>query len=180
MEVLAPLELPEDLVRALEIPGSEPWSSELWFWLVPPLLVLLWLFSRSRRRRQRKPNIEPPTPVAPRSSSIGDAIRELQKRYRESTSVREGCHELSELLRDHYDRHPIAKLGASTLSRLTAHEIWQRLGRHPVAELFSDLARQQFSRREPKRHAFRDLCRRALRLVETKAPIRAGAAGREP
>ena len=162
------IELPAELAGPLEIPGAA--SSNLWQ-LVLAALVTLWLLIRPLRGRkpvQMAPTAPPPPPAPVEIGSIGQAIRALRKKHLASTLLRQGCHELSALLREHYEKAGLDDQRSAPITKLTALELRRRLGETPFTRLFVDLAALQFSSRLPSRKAFRHVCHWAIQLVESK------------
>ncbi len=94
--------LPFGLTDPLHISPPLPWA--LLFVLGLFLLGLFWLWRRRRRRAAAEaPVASPPPPPTTRGDVLG-AIQALRKRYRKAGPVRLACHELSSLLRAHFDR----------------------------------------------------------------------------
>ena len=130
-------------------------------------LIGLWMKWRAWRRRRAPPARTSPAPApakaAVRVSGAGDRIRGIRERYERSREYRQGCHELSSALREHFDTKK------SPLAALTAGEIVLRLGETSLARLFQTLAELQFSRDEPTSRAFREVCEQAAKEVSTAA-----------
>ena len=92
------------------------------------------------------------------------AIQALRKRYRKAGPVRRACHELSSLLRAHFERRDKLKF-----STLTSGEIGRVLGDSPLSRFFRLLSDSQFGRGEPSRKDLSGLCEVAEDLVRSRA-----------
>ena len=65
---------------------------------------MLWLLIRFLRSLKRESEQQPSSkPIVIPRSRFADRIRELRKRYRRSKDFRAGCHELAEILRQHFE-----------------------------------------------------------------------------
>jgi hypothetical protein len=153
-------ELPRGLADPLHI--LEPFPGWARAAIVAALLLaLLWMLWRRWARRRRVPvAARSPRRVAPRLDSIAEVIRRIRRRYPDAGSYRQGCHELSAVLRSFLERgspHPF--------SILTAREIARALGEGEQTRLFDRLAELQFARRAPSRRDFRAICDLALEVV---------------
>ena len=148
--------LPSGLADPLRIGPPFPW----WLLLAGALLLaaallLLW-------RRSRRPATVAPSPPPPGRMSILSAIRALKNRYHKASSFRQACHELSTLLRAHFEqRH------RKPFTTETSREIGQRLGDTALSRFFSLMSETQFRRHEPQKNDFDGLCDLAEGLVES-------------
>lgn len=167
MQALSPQELPGSLADPLQIPGPEASNWTSWWIALAVVLALALLYYPWRKRQEREtlPRHRSSTSPEPRQT-VGQRIRDLRRRALATSALRPGCHQLSELLRSHYDHQSLGHLGRLPVSHLTALELEDRLGEHAVSRLFLDLARLQFSPPEPERKEFRRICGRAIHLVE--------------
>ena len=145
-------ELPFGFTDALHIDEPFPWRNIVF------TLLLLWLLYRFVRSLKRdSPPKRPSAPARQPRSRFGQQISALRKRYRRSKDFRAGCHELSEILRQHFE----AKR-KKPFSVLTVGEIQEEIGDGAVSRLFSLLANLQFSRQEPSKSDFEGACDLAL------------------
>ena len=152
-------DLPFGFTDALHINEPFPWRGIVFAFL---LLWLLYRFIKSLRR-ERVVSAPPPSAPVRTRSRFAQEIQRLRKRYLSSKDFRAGCHELADLLRQHFEskrKHPF--------SVLTAREIERRVGDSAVSRLFSLLADLQFSRRPPSKSDFEGACDLALDVSKGK------------
>lgn len=145
-------DLPHGLTEALHYQEPFPW---IW-WVATMLAVALgafvWWWLRRRPARAGTGAIpEPETGTAP--IGIEAELGRLRRRHLAGESYRDGCHDLSELLRGHLERtrrRPFSRWTAREAERAEGDTVWTRL-----LSLLSDL---QFSRRPPRRSDFEGAC----------------------
>ena len=116
--------------------------------------LLWWLRRRTRRAAQSGAESTPATATAwPGRGGMREQIQALRRQVLEHADYRLGCHELAQLLREHFSRRR-----AKRLFTLTAREIGARIEDEGLASLFSLLAELQFRRAEPSRDDFEGIC----------------------
>ena len=161
------LTLPRPLADPLSYPGSgAPWAEVLAAALAIAALALLW---RWHRRRRRFEAAAPAPPLGRQPRGTADEIRELRDLHLHQRTYRQGCHQLSSLLREHFERVGFSTRERLPCTRLTSPEISHRLGEGGPSRLFLDLARLQWSEAGPGRNAFRTICSRAVQTVSREA-----------
>lgn len=157
-------ELPAGLADPLHLSYPIPWK--LVFGLALLLLAgILFALLRAWLRRPRPPRAtHQPAAAQPRLSGLADAISGLRQRHRDSVAFRHACHELSTLLRRHYE-------GATgrEYSTLTAGEIRRAVGETAGSRFFSVLADLQFKRSAPTRNDFEGACDLALDVTRQES-----------
>lgn len=163
-------ELPAGLAEPLHI--LEPtWQKAVAFILLALSLALtLWLLRRWRRRAAAPAEAppQPPSPSAPARapSGIDGAVRALRDEYR--TRRREGCHELSVLLRAHFERRAGSRRSRRSFATLTAREVGRLLGKEAVREHLLQLSDLQFRRHEPSEREFDRICDRSVEVARVR------------
>ena len=157
-------ELPADLAEPLHLLKPDPWATALGWLAALLLLTLLWmLYRRLRRRRAARPLPPvPPSPPVAAVSGIEKSIDEIRRRYSDADH-RQGCHQLSAALREHYeetDRH--------RFSTLTVREVAAAIGDVALTRFLGLLADLQFGRREPSRDDFQGACELAVSVARSR------------
>ena len=152
--------LPSGLADPLHIEPPFPWWALVVLLLI--LLTVLWVWLRRRRAPTARPPLPPPAPVG--KVTLFSAIRDLRERYQKRGSFRRACHELSGLLRVHFE-----KAGKHPFSTLTSREIGRAVGDTALSRFFSRMSDMQFRRREPSKSDFHGLCEVAEDLARARA-----------
>ncbi len=152
--------LPAGLAEPLHLDLPIPWRAlamvaALLLLSLVATLLLWWL----RRRRRAAPRALPAPAPRRRAAGIVEAIEALRRKHRRSRAVRRACHELSVLLREHFES------GFRGFVALTAGEIRGRFGEHRRSRFFELLARLQFGRSQPTRNDFEGICDLAVEVV---------------
>lgn len=164
-----PVPLPGPLEGPLHFPSS-PSCAWLAVWLLLLLGLAIWLgrllWRRLRRRLQSRPEPRPaPPPVAAGAPGVSAAIADILDRNLRSGTYRQGCHELSAVLRAHWEARGLGREAGPRFTRMTAREIESRVGERPATRLLALLAGLQFGRREPSRNDFSGACKLAGETV---------------
>ena len=158
-------DLPEGLAGPLHI--LDP-IVETALYVVLALVVLLiglyalayWLYNRRRRP-------ETPPKVAVRSrGAIVEAIQEIRSGYAERKHYRTGCHALSSLMKTHIEE----KTGLE-IEEMTPGEIDLCLKKN-AAGYFRQLSYLQFSRHNPKRDEFFDICEKSIQIAKASRRLK--------
>lgn len=160
--------LPHDLAGPLHILDFDriAWALAA----VAALLMLLWAVYLWRRVLRPAIEAQPKTPRRRRpirDAGIRSTIVKLYETHRIRGSFRQGCHDLAELLRGHFQ-----STFQQPYSTYTVGEILDAQRRKtvkadggPVANLFRRLEELQFRRREPAEDEFRSVCDEAKDVV---------------
>lgn len=166
-------ELPAGLTDPLHVLDPDAWSVVTLLRNLLLLALVLWLWHRWSRWRSRRhspaptSHRPPPPPTPQANSALAGAIDDLRRSTLASGDYRQGCHGLARLLREHGER-----TGRHPLTVLTAPEIAMALGGAPLVTVFQLLADLRFSRAEPSREDFEDVC---VLAKESMAKGRSGA-----
>lgn len=160
---LAMTGLPGDLAAPLHLIEPFPWRRALLVATVAALivatLVLMWRRMLRARRARPRPAPPPPAPAPAPPSGLAAAIAALREQILRVGLFRQGCHELTRLLKAHFEG-----VEQRPYSTLTAREIGRLVGERPVARLLALLADLQFGRRPPDRDDFEGACLLALEM----------------
>lgn len=167
-------DLPGPLAEPLHL--LEPsWSLVPWllFVLVNSLLVA-WLRHRYRQHKANRalePEPEPappprPAPPAPELSEIERKIQHVRLHHRAPGATREGCHQLSELLRDHLTASVAPHHLPPEPESLTGREMGRLFG-GAVNGFFVLLTGLEFGRRQPHPGEFETACDLAAEVVRS-------------
>ena len=164
-----PIPLPGPMAGALHFP-SPPSCAWLLVWVLLVTGLLFWLgrllWRRLRRALAARPAPPVPHPAPPRGTGgIFSAIAAILERNLQAESYRQGCHELSGALRQHWEESGLVRPAGPPFTRMTAREIAGRVGERPATRLLSLLSALQFGRREPTRKDFQGACELAGELV---------------
>ena len=164
-----PVALPGPLAGSLHFPSS-PSGAWLLVWFALVAGLVFWLGRLLWRRLRRYLGARPSPPARPAARprglfGIGSAIAAILDRHLQSESYRQGCHELSEALRTHWEQRGLIRPAGPRFTRMTAREIEGRVGDRPATRLLSVLSDLQFARREPSRDDFQGACELATELV---------------
>lgn len=164
-----PVPLPGAPAGPLHFP-SPPSCAWLLVWALLVAGLVVWLGRLLWRRLRRYLDSRPPRPVraaAPQTGRRGilSAIAAILDRHQQSESYRQGCHELSGALRQHWEQSGLVKPAGPRFSRMTAREIEDWVGDRPATRLLSLLSQLQFGRREPSRGDFQGACKLAIEQV---------------
>lgn len=153
--------LPSGLVDPLHLPQPVPWKFLAVLAVLLLAAIVFALLKAWLGRRRRTPRRPLPAPVPALPTGIDAAIESLRRRYRESRAYRAACHELSTLLRLHFE-------GSSRhrYSTLTAGEIRREVGETRVARFFAFLADLQFGRRQPTGNDLDGACDLAIEIAQ--------------
>lgn len=167
-----PVPLPGSLAGPLHYP-SPPSCAWLAIWLLLILGLVVWLAWRLWRRFRHylaaRPVRRAAPAVRPRGRfGIASAIAAIIDRHLGAGTYRQGCHDLSDALRTHWEERGLAKPAGGRLTRMTAREIEVRVGERPATRLLKLLSELQFARREPTRDDFQGACQLATELVSKR------------
>lgn len=164
--------LPGPLAGPLHFPSS---PSCVWFvvWALIIVGLLAWLgrllWRRLRRYLESRPSPAPRPPARRRGAyGILSAISTILDRHLQARTYRQGCHELSEALRTHWEERGLVRPAGPRFTRMTAREIEGRVGDRPATRLMSMLSELQFGRREPTREDLQGACELATELVSKR------------
>lgn len=145
--------LPYDLTEPIHILGPSPWPTRFLIGGLLLLATLAWVLWRQRQRKDGPVASPRPKPPPPPTGDLVATLAALRRRYLESERYRDGCHELSVLLRGH-----LARSEGRPYSFMTAREIGVRSTAAPWVSLVSLVAELQFQRRSPGRGDFDGIC----------------------
>jgi|GEM_PF-4687438 hypothetical protein len=162
--------LPGELAGPLQFPNA---AITRWPLLALLLAAALWMLYRWRRRRQTR-DPEPATatvrrtPAPPgqrgKGPTLGDLLRGLRDRFLASHQYRQGCHELTALLKRHFETSGV-RGRRLPWTRMTAREIRSTTGEKAASQLLVQLSVLRFGRADPTRRAFERACHRAEQVV---------------
>ncbi len=160
-------DLPTDLADPLHLLDPSRYRETLIALGAAALVALIWiLWRRLRRRPAPAPSpVTPPPPTAAAVTGIAQAIADIRARYADTLNFRQGCHELSQSLRSHFET-----VGRQPLSTLTAREIAAAIGDTAVSSVFELVAELQFRRREPSSGEFEGICDMAVTVSRGETP----------
>ena len=154
-------DLPHGLTEPLRYLEPFPWT---WVAAALALALGLLLWWRLRPAAAAGPStIGPPPTPPPAAQGIEAELGRLRSRHLADESYRDGCHELSTLVRGHLERthrRPFSRWTAREVERAEGDTVWSRL-----LALVSDL---QFGRRAPGRSDFEGACDLARDVVATE------------
>lgn len=146
-------DLPAGLAEGLHILKPEPsgWGP---FIAGAAALALFawWLYSR----RRPSPSASPPAAPGPVDGSLEHAVAAIRDRARKTRRYRRGCHELAVCLRRALSSEDAA------LERLTAREIFHRLGEDGRTRVLTLISESRFGKRPPGAADLDALCELAL------------------
>ena len=179
-------DLPGPLAEPLHLLEAT-WS--LWPWLLFVLvnsLLFAWLRHRYRKfkakralgRASKPPSSKPFTP-RPAITEIEHRIEQLRKKHREPAAAREGCHQLSELLRDHLAGSLAPHQRPAEPDSLTGREVGWLFG-GAVDSFFLLLTSLEFGRRQPHPSELETACDLAVEVARSEPrpkPLRSGRRG---
>ncbi len=153
--------LPSGLADPLHLDFPVPWkliaiAAAIFFAVIALVLIRSWL-----RSRRQAPTKSLPAPVPSAAFDVFGAIEEIRERYVETGSFRLACHELSTLLRRHFERS-----SGHRYSVLTAGEMRKRVGEGSISRFFGLLAQLQFGRGKPSRDDLDGACDLAVDVVK--------------
>ena len=159
------------LTRDLPAPAADPLH------ILPPFMPLLlglagaallvsvgiWLLMYYFSTRQAMtPRVRQHSRTA---DNVAAQIRAIQKRTNGTGEFREGCHELSFLLKSHFEQST-----GLQVEEMTPGEIARTL-KGPLVGFFGELSRLQFGRPEPEKTDFDRACRLAENARKSKATV---------
>lgn len=180
-------DLPGPLAEPLHLLEAT-WS--LWPWLLFVLvnsLLFAWLRQRYRlfkaKRalgRASKPaaSAQPP-PASWTITEIEHKIEQLRLHHRTPAATREGCHQLSELLRDHLAKSLAPHQRPAAPDSLTGREVGWLFG-GAVDSFFLLLTSLEFGRRQPHPGELETACDLAVEVARSEPrpkPLRSGRRG---
>ena len=155
--VTPPPGLPAGFAEPLHI--LEPETGAIWPWVTLAIVLVVVSAVVVARRWSRERPSTPPTP-RPEPTAIGERIDEIEDQYHLAARRRDGCHQLSLLLRQQLERRQ-----GQPFTRMTARESQQPLGHTAASRCLLTLSRLRFGRGEPSAAAFSTACDQ-VRAVE--------------
>ncbi len=171
-----------DPAKTVPLPGppagplhfpSPPSCAWLLVWMLVIAGLLFWLgrllWRRLRRYLESRPS-PPRRPPARRKGAYGilSAISTILDRHLQAKTYRQGCPDLSEALRTHWEERGLVRPAGPRFTRMTAREIEGRVGDRPATRLMSMLSELQFGRGEPTGKDLQGACELATELVSKR------------
>ncbi len=126
------------------------YNQEVRNWILLPILLIAmyWLYRYFKNRQKEIQKRKPRTPVQP-AEVLKERIEIIQKNYSSNFQYRDGLHELSALMRNHFE----SKTGIE-IEEMTAEEIKSRIKDKKVSSFFSNLSELQFGKQNPMKSEF--------------------------
>ena len=126
------------------------YNQEVRNWILLPilLLALYWLYRYFKNMQKEIQKRKPRPPVQP-AEVLKERIEIIQKNYSSNFQYRDGLHELSALMRSHFE----SKTGIE-IEEMTSHEISKRIKDKKVGKFFYNLSSLQFGKENPMKSEF--------------------------
>ncbi|MBK8398201.1 MAG: hypothetical protein IPL26_23545 [Leptospiraceae bacterium] len=120
--------------------------------LLPILLITLYWFYRYFKNLQKDIiKRKPPKPIVS-SEVLKEKIETVERNYSSNFKYREGLHELSLILKSHFE----SKTGIE-IEEMTAEEISKRIKDKKVIGFFNNLSSLQFGKKNPLKSEFDEM-----------------------
>ncbi len=126
------------------------YNQEVRNWILLPilLLALYWLY-RYFKNMQKEIQKRKPKPPVQSPEVLKERLEIIQRNYSSNFQYREGLHELSALMRAHFE----SKTGIE-LEEMTTEEIVSRLKDKKITKFFVELTNLQFGKENPMKSEF--------------------------
>jgi hypothetical protein len=129
------------------------YNQEVRNWILLPILLitLYWLYRYFKNLQKEIQKRKPRLPVHT-ADTLKEKIEIIQRNYSSNFQYRDGLHELSALMRFHFE----SKTGIE-IEEMTAEEIKYRIKDKKVSNFFLNLSFLQFGKEEPMKSEFDEL-----------------------